>query len=88
MTAPMTLWEFEREAEYEDGRLHKALTAFWYANRAPAREDAYAVVQALRPALLRLLAGERERIIAALPGGNICDPQEIADMIRTMGDQT
>lgn len=29
------------------------------------------------------VAAEREAIIAALPGGQFCDPQEIADMIRT-----
>ena len=29
-------------------------------------------------------AATLERVIKALPGGNYCDPQEIADMIRAM----
>lgn len=28
------------------------------------------------------VVGERERILALLPGGQICDPQQIADAIR------
>ena len=69
---PMTLGEFEREAK----SIHlRAATPRQF------REE-------MRTLILRLLADERARIIAALPGGDICDPQEIADMIRTMGDQT
>lgn len=30
-------------------------------------------------------AAERERILALLPGGDVCDPQQIADDIRSMG---
>ena len=73
---PMTLGDFEREA----------LSYLMVARRA--NRSALDALDTLRPLLLRLLAGERARIIAALPGGNICDPQEIADMIRTMGDPT
>ncbi|MHB1310493.1 MAG: DUF551 domain-containing protein [Gemmatimonadaceae bacterium] len=69
---PMTLGEFEREAK----SIHlRAATPRQF------REE-------MRTLILRLLADERARIIATLPGGDICDPQEIADMIRTMGDQT
>jgi hypothetical protein len=72
----MTLAEFERGA----------LSYLTVARRA--NRSALDARDSLRPLFLRLLAGERARIIAALPGGDICDPQEIADMIRTMGDQT
>ena len=79
MTEPMTLTEFEREAA---SVAHKTI-AFslaiypWEAKR---------VITNLRPLILRLLAAERELIAAAVPGGDICDPQEVADMIRAMGD--
>ena len=76
MTKTFTLAEFEREA----------LSYLMVARRA--NRSALDALDALRPLILRLLAGERARIIGALPGGNICDPQEIADMIRAMGDQT
>ena len=76
---PMTLPEFERE-----GAAALDSSIGWAISRWEAQKQ----MDALRPLILRLLADERARIIAALPGGDICDPQEIADMIRTMGDQT
>lgn len=53
----------------------------------PELRDALAEIKSLRAAL-STRAGERERVIeevlALIPGGNICDPQEIADTIRAL----
>lgn len=77
MTEPMTLTEFEREAA---SVAHKSIVC----GLSPG--EAKRIITNLRPLILRLLAAERERIAAAVPGGDICDPQEVADMIRAMGD--
>ena len=36
----------------------------------------------LRDLLEAMIQAERQRIISALPGGTVCDPQQVADMVR------
>ena len=85
MPPDMTIADFEREAEQQ------ALAAFEAALREGAEaesghSDEIDIAGIVRPLVLRLLAAERRRVIDALPGGEICDPQLIVDIIRNMGD--
>ena len=77
--APLTLAEFEREVERE------------VFGKFPSRFPPIFVVWVLsraRPFLLRLLAGERERVAARLRRRMAGDPSEADYLIRAMGDPT
>ena len=54
------------------------------AEATQAPPQAAGEASAAYEALIR--ADEREAILRLLPGGQTCDPQEIADMIRARGD--